>query len=39
VKEVARNRIIFAPDTYIPVGDQYKDNFNRFLDTNSLIKK
>lgn len=39
VKEVARNRIVFAPNTYIPVGEQYKEKFNQFLDSNSLIKK
>ena len=39
VKEITRNRIIFSPDIYIPIGEQYKDKFNQFLDSNSLIKK
>ncbi len=32
VKVIERNRIIFDEKIYIPVGEQYKDNFQKFLD-------
>ncbi len=32
VKIIERNRIVFDEKIYIPIGDQYKDNFQRFLD-------
>jgi DNA-binding LytR/AlgR family response regulator len=37
VKVIERNRIIFDRNTYIPVGDQYKDNFQSFIDKTFLI--
>lgn len=34
VNVVERNRIVFGPNTYIPVSDQYRDVFQNFLDNN-----
>lgn len=31
ITEVSHNRIIFNKDTYIPIGDQYKERFNKYL--------
>jgi len=36
IHTIERNRIIFDKDTYIPVSEQYKDDFRRFLDDNFL---
>ena len=35
IDTIARSRIIFGK-TYIPIGDQYKDKFQKFLDRNFL---
>jgi len=35
VKIIERNRIVFG-DVRIPVTDQYKENFQRFLDRNFI---
>lgn len=32
VKIIERNRIIFDEKIYIPIGEQYKENFQKFLD-------
>jgi two-component system LytT family response regulator len=32
VKVIERNRIIFDAKTYIPIGDQYKEKFQQFVD-------
>jgi len=37
VKVIERNRIVFDHNTYIPVGDQYKDSFQAFIDKTFLI--
>lgn len=37
VAEIERNRIIFDHKTYIPVGDQYKDNFQSFIDKTFML--
>ena len=37
VKVIERNRIIFDKNVYIPVGDQYKENFQAFVDRTFLI--
>jgi len=37
VKVIERNRIIFDQKIYIPIGDQYKDNFQAFVDKTFLI--
>ncbi len=37
VKVIERNRIIFDQKTYIPIGDQYKEIFQAFIDKTFLI--
>jgi len=37
VKVVERYRIVFENNVYIPVSDQYKEKFQKFIDTNFLI--
>jgi DNA-binding LytR/AlgR family response regulator len=37
VKVIERNRIIFDQKTYIPIGEQYKDNFQAFVDKTFLV--
>ena len=37
VKIVERNRIIFDKKVFIPIGEQYKDNFQTFIDKTFLI--
>ena len=37
VKVIERSRIIFDEKIYIPVGEQYKENFQRFLDKTFYI--
>lgn len=34
IHTIERNRIIFNKDEYIPVSDQYKDDFQSFVDTH-----
>ena len=36
VSTIERNRIIFDKDTYIPVSEQYKEDFQKFLDDNFM---
>ncbi len=36
VTTIERSRIIFDIDTYIPISDQYKEEFHNFLDNNFL---
>lgn len=36
VNTVERQRIVFDSKTYIPVSDQYKDDFQRFIDANFI---
>ena len=36
IHTIERNRIIFDKDVYIPISDQYKDDFQKFLDDNFL---
>jgi DNA-binding LytR/AlgR family response regulator len=38
IVEVSRLRIIFDKNTYIPVGDNYKDKFNEYINSHSLNK-
>jgi DNA-binding LytR/AlgR family response regulator len=33
---IERNRIIFDKDTYIPISEQYKEGFQKFLDNNFI---
>jgi len=37
VKVIERNRIIFDEKIYIPIGEQYKENFQKFLDKTFYI--
>jgi len=36
IQEVNKNRIIMDKDTYLPVGDMYKDTFQSYLDSKFL---
>ena len=36
--EVNKNRVIMGPDTYLPIGDLYKDSFLTYLNTKYLGK-
>jgi two-component system LytT family response regulator len=38
ITAVANNRIIFGKDTYIPIGNQYKDKFLEYINKKSLEK-
>ena len=37
VKVIERNRIVFDPNVYIPVGEQYKESFQAFVDRTFLV--
>lgn len=37
VKMIERNRIVFDQKVYIPIGDQYKENFQAFVDKTFLV--
>jgi DNA-binding LytR/AlgR family response regulator len=37
IKVIERNRIVFDNSVYIPVGDQYKDAFQSFINKNFLV--
>jgi Response regulator of the LytR/AlgR family len=36
IQTIERNRIVFDKDVYIPISDQYKDDFQKYLDENFL---
>ena len=38
IQEVNKNRIILDADTYLPLGDLYKEQFNEYLTKNFLGK-
>ena len=38
IQEVNKNRIIMDADTYLPIGDMYKDTFQAYIDTKFLGK-
>lgn len=38
IQEVNKNRVIMDADTYLPIGDNYKDAFNDYLNTRFLGK-
>lgn len=38
IQEVNKNRVIMNQDTYLPIGDMYKDTFQQYLDTKFLGK-
>jgi two-component system LytT family response regulator len=37
IKTIERNKIVFENNVYIPVSDQYKANFQKFLSSHSLF--
>jgi len=37
VKVIDRNRIVFDQKVFIPIGEQYKDNFQAFIDKTYLV--
>ena len=38
IQEVNKNRVIMDADTYLPIGDNYKEAFNNYLNTKFLGK-
>ena len=38
IVEVNKNRIILDADTYLPIGDSYRDRFNQFIEAKFLGK-
>jgi DNA-binding LytR/AlgR family response regulator len=38
IQEVNKNRIIMDKDTYLPIGDVYKEVFQNYLEQRFLIK-
>jgi DNA-binding LytR/AlgR family response regulator len=39
IQEVNKNRVIIDTDTYLPIGDSYKDQFNRYIETKFIGKQ
>jgi DNA-binding LytR/AlgR family response regulator len=38
IQEVNKNRVIMDAETYLPVGDNYKETFQHYLDAKFLGK-
>ena len=38
IQEINKNRVIMDADTYLPIGDLYRDTLNRYIDTKFLGK-
>ena len=38
VQEVNKNRVIMGPDEYLPIGENYRDQFNDYLSGRTLTK-
>ncbi|MBQ9202872.1 MAG: response regulator transcription factor [Prevotella sp.] len=38
IQEVNKNRVIMDADTYLPIGDMYKEAFQKYIDTKFLGK-
>ena len=38
IREVNKNRVIMDADTFLPIGDSYRDTFQQFLDKRFLTK-
>ena len=38
IREVNKNRVIMAPDVFLPIGELYKDRFNDYLNSRFLVK-
>ena len=39
IQEVNKNRVIMDAETYLPIGDMYKEGFQAYLDTKFLGKQ
>ena len=39
IQEVNKNRVILDNDTYLTIGDSYKDQFNRYIETKFIGKQ
>ena len=38
IQEVNKNRVIMARDTWLPIGDNYKEQFQDYINTKFLGK-
>ncbi len=38
IQEVNKNRVVLDADTYLPIGDNYKEAFNNYLNTKFIGK-
>lgn len=38
IQEINKNRIIMDAETYLPIGDMYKEAFQKYIDTKFLGK-
>ena len=38
IKEVAKMRIVYEGNVYVPIGDMYKENFFEYIDTKFVGK-
>ena len=38
VQEVNKNRVIMDSETYLPIGDMYKETFQKYIDAKFLSK-
>ena len=38
IQEVNKNRVIMDADTYLPIGDLYREAFNEYLESKFLGK-
>ena len=38
IQEVNKNRVILDAETFLPIGDSYKEQFNRYIETRFLGK-
>ena len=38
IQEINKNRIIMDVETYLPIGDMYKEAFQKYIDTKFLGK-
>ena len=39
IVEVSKNRVILDNNTYLPIGDSYREQFNKYLDSNYIGKQ
>jgi len=38
IQEINKNRVIMDADTYLPIGDLYREALNKYIDTKFLGK-